>query len=559
VLVLGGGPVGLGAAVELARFGVPSVVLERRTQTSRHPKTRNLNTRTMEIARGWGQAVYQRLRAIDIPPGWKSPIRFLTTLTGEQAGQLESLGFLGPGQEISPALPVMSSQDLVEKILWDAAHATGLADLRFGHQVTRVLPGEEPALEVIHPSGETYTIRGSALVAADGADSLVREQLGIALDGKREVNHFVNCYFRADLEPHLGDRTGVLLYVGGAEAAGVFQPLDAHGRWLAQLPVPRHEWESDTHAAEWCARWIRAGAGVADLDVEVLAVGRWQMNATVADRLVVDRVVLCGDAAHQFPPTGGLGVNTGLQGMHNAIWKLAWCVRGIADQSLLDTYDVERRPPTKTAVEQSMANYHNLVRIAASMMYGLDSGLSPQEAIKAAHRYGNHLGVELGTRYDSAAVIPDGTAPPRVDDPYADYAPSATPGCRAPHAWLGRGDGRLSALDLFGPRFTLLTTTEGRSWLEAVSALRNGVPLTAFAIGSPGLEDDTGAFTALYGIEPTGAVLVRPDGHVAWRVPAAADDPAAELDAVLARLLGRSQPSGSPGQRTGETRRSPSP
>ncbi|SDR15692.1 putative polyketide hydroxylase [Thermostaphylospora chromogena] len=556
MLVLGGGPVGLAAAVELARFGVPSVVLEQRARTSRHPKTRNLNTRTMEIARGWGHAVYQRLRAIDTPPGWKSPIRFLDTLTGEEAGQIESSGFLGPGPEISPALPVMSSQDLVEKILWDTALASGLVDLRFGHRVTRVLPGEEPALEAVHPSGETYTIRGSALVAADGADSLVREQLGIALDGEREVNHFVNCYFRADLESHIGDRTGVLLYVGGAEAAGVFQPLDARGRWLAQIPVPRHEWESGAHTAEWCTRWIRAGAGVADLDVEVLAVGRWRMNATVADRLVVDRVVLCGDAAHQFPPTGGLGVNTGLQGMHNAMWKLAWCVRGIADRSLLDTYDTERRPPAKAAVEQSLANFRNVVRIAASMMYGLDSGLSPQEAIKAAHRYGNHLGVELGTRYDSAAVIPDGTAPPQVDDPYADYAPSAAPGCRAPHVWLGRGDGRLSTLDLFGPCFTLLTTVEGRSWLEAVAA-RTGVPLAAFAVGSPGLEDDAGAFTALYGVEPAGAVLVRPDGHVAWRAPVAAADPAAELDAVLARLLGRSRPPEGP-EATGETGRSPS-
>jgi putative polyketide hydroxylase len=545
-LVLGGGPVGLAAAIELARFGVRSVVLEQRSTTSWHPKTRNFNTRTMEIALGWGRDVYLRLRGIDIPPGWKSPIRFFDTLTGTQVGQLEAAGFLGPGRDVSPALPVMSSQDVIEGILWDAALATGMVDLRFGHRVTRVLSGwrledTEVSLEVV-AQGAGYTISGNALVAADGVDSIVREQLGIGLDGERAVHHFLNCYFRADIEAHLSGRGGVLLYAGGGQSAGIFQPLDARGRWLCQIPLSRDDWEARGHSAEWCARWIRAGAGVPDLDVDVRDIGYWRMNATIAERLVAGRVVLCGDAAHQFPPTGGLGVNTGVQGMHNVIWKLVLGLRGAADWSLLDTYDIERRPPAKATTEQSLANFHNLVRIAAATLYGVDQQLSPEDAIRATHRYGNHLGVEFGTAYTSAAVVPDGTTPPTVDDSYADYRQSATPGCRAPHVWLGRGDDRLSTLDLFGPRFTLLTTLDGHAWRRAatIAAEQHGLPVATFAVGAPGIEDDDEAFTSRYGIGATGAVLVRPDGYVAWRCPTASDDAEGVLSPVLTQILGRS-------------------
>src|SRR5262249_3434378 len=138
---LGAGPVGLGAALELARFGVPSILVEKHDRTSWHPKTRNFNTRTMEIARGWGAAVYKRLRSIDTPPGWKSPIRFLSTATGQEFGKIESKGFEGPGPSVSPCEPVMSSQELIEEILLEAVRACRLVDVRFATEATRLLSG----------------------------------------------------------------------------------------------------------------------------------------------------------------------------------------------------------------------------------------------------------------------------------------------------------------------------------------------------------------------------------------------------------------------------------
>src|SRR5215471_17722691 len=145
IIVLGAGPVGLGAALELARFGVRSRLIEKHTATSWHPKTRNLNTRTMEIARAWGPAVHKRLRSIDAPDGWKSPIRFLRTATGEQFGMIESKGFEGPGPDVSPAQPIMSSQELIEQILLDAVRASGLVEVRFATEATRLVRGGDEA------------------------------------------------------------------------------------------------------------------------------------------------------------------------------------------------------------------------------------------------------------------------------------------------------------------------------------------------------------------------------------------------------------------------------
>ena len=546
VIIVGGGPVGLAAALELANFNVPSVVLEQHDSTSWHPKTRNFNTRTMEIARGWGPLVYQRLRAIDTPPGWKSPIRFFDTVVGTQFGQIETHGFEGPGPDVSPALPVMSSQELIEAILRDAADATGLVDLRFGHQVTEVVSGSrdadaEAAVKVhVRQTSETYTLSGEALVAADGVDSLVRQQLGIALEGEQGINYFVNCYFCSGIEHYVADRKGVLLFVANPGAAGVLQPLDARGRWLCQIAVPPDQWSRDLWSTDRVQQWVRGAVGVPDLDVEVRSVGLWRMNVTVAERLAAGRVVLCGDAAHQFPPTGGLGVNTGLQGMHNAMWKLALCVRGAAGWSLLDTYNAERRAPALRTARQSLENHRNVGRIAAAAYNPAHSDMETNEIIRESRHYGNHLGVEFGTMYDSAAVISDGTEPPGVEDSYSDYAPSATPGCRAPHLWLGSDAEQVSTVDLFGAGFTVLTGPAGDVWRktagEASRALR--VPIAGYMIGSPGLADHDDVFLEQYGISRDGAVLVRPDGYVAWRSATGHADGAPLMDAV-ARILAR--------------------
>jgi hypothetical protein len=225
--------------------------------------------------------------------------------------------------------------------------------------------------------------------------------------------------------------------------------------------------------------------------------------------------------------------------MHNAMWKLAGCVKGQAGWSLLETYDGERRSIARQITQQSLQNSINVARITAAAATGGESGLGTEEIVAESRRYGNHLGIEFGAWYQSRAVVSDGSRPPEVADGYSDYVQSATPGCRAPHVWLGEAESRLSTLDLFGSSFTLLAAPEAGAWCAAAarSAAALGVRVDCYRIGAPGLED-RGGFNSAYGIEGDGAVLVRPDGHVAWRsrsAPVNGNEVRQALEQILAR------------------------
>jgi 2,4-dichlorophenol 6-monooxygenase len=273
------------------------------------------------------------------------------------------------------------------------------------------------------------------------------------------------------------------------------------------------------------------------------------MTSLVADRYGAGRVFLVGDSAHRFPPAGGLGLNTGVQDAHNLAWKLAWVDGGRADAALLDTYETERRPIAQRNAEQSFVNAMKILeaavalgleeadveaasaRLAASL--ATDAGRAELRGIVEAQRdHFDMLGMQLGFSYEEGAIVPDGAAPPAPANPVSDFVPTGRPGARLPHAWIGE---RRSLLDLLATdRCTLIVGRDGAAWLDATdpSAMRILVEGRDFV-------DVDGAWGRVAGMATDGAILVRPDQHVAWRAAGGVADPRAALAAALRRVSGR--------------------
>jgi hypothetical protein len=271
------------------------------------------------------------------------------------------------------------------------------------------------------------------------------------------------------------------------------------------------------------------------VDIELLSFRPWSVAATVATKLRAGRVVLAGDAAHQIPPYGGIGMNTGVQDVQGLVWRLAAAVKGWGSDELLDSYNSERREVAGRVCEFAKANMAHVAGI---------SSLLSADRVQESKEYGNWNGLDLGVHYEQGALVPDGTSRPLINE-VTDYMPSARPGGRAPHRWLRNSQGdRLSTIDLFGQEFVLFTAGSGDAWHAAAAEIteRRGVPVRAVDV-APGAEFtvEAGDFAEAFGIGEDGAVLVRPDGHVAFRAPSAEVDPVRTLNHVFDVIFNGSQ------------------
>ncbi|MDJ0346942.1 FAD-dependent monooxygenase [Streptomyces sp. H10-C2] len=515
VLVVGGSMVGLSAALFLSHQGFPPLVVERHRTVSVQPRAQAASPRTMEILRAL--QLEADVRAAETPNAQYGNIMQVESLAGPELGWFDG-PFPADPQGVSATGWTLIGQDRLEPVIKRRAEELG-ADIRFGTEMVSYTQDEEGVTARIRSveTGEEHDVRADYLFAADGNRSPIREGLGIKAEGPGAFGRQLIMIFHADLTALVAGREFFLCFVKNADVHGVLGQLDPHThRWCLAVSLLPDESAAD-YTDDRCLALIRAAVGVPDLDVEVESGQDWEIAAKVAERFRHERVFLAGDAAHVMPPTGGFGGNMGIQDAHNLAWKLALVLRGLARPSLLDSYEPERLPVAEFTVEQGVIRY--------LQRNGLD------EEIAARHR--PEPTVLFGQRYRSVAVLadPDGDDDGAVfEDP---HQATGRPGTRAPHFMIDRPGGSPVPLhDLIAHDFVLLAsdaTDDGRAWLAAAPPLaaRSGIGVLAQPAG-PG-------FTTSYGVGEGGAVLVRPDGFIAWRSRGRAADPAAVLADALSR------------------------
>lgn len=528
---------GLYTSILLSHHGVPSLLVERHTGTSLYPKARLINTRTMEIFRQCGMEL--AVREISLPPEQSRHAIWARTLVGEEL-QRRTFDTVTPdlSEGVSPTFGCTTSQEVLEPALLRCARQFNLGQVRFSSELTTFIQDGSgiSATLLDREQGEQMQVRAQYLIGADGAHSCVREVLGIPMVGPGEMGHTMNILFQTDLSHRVAGRSINLAFIQHPDAPGVLLAIDGVHRWVFQaFYSPAAGQRAEDFIPERCMALVRTAVGVPDLPVEVLRAAPWTSAARVATRFREGRVFLAGDAAHEMPPAGGFGMNTGMQDVHNLAWKLAAVLTRWAEPALLETYEREREPVVRWTTDQTLRNLASIRRIGTG---ATEKDTSMQEGRR---EFFHEQGLIFGATYELATVLPDGTAPPEVANPVTDYAPTAHPGCRAPHVWLERAGHRLSTLDLFGTGLVLLAGRTGTSWCQAAAEVAHArrAPLYAFTVGPEGdLVDPEGSWATTYGVEQEGAVLVRPDGHVAWRCRSGSTNPAQVLQRVLTSVLG---------------------
>jgi len=524
VLVIGGGPVGLGMGLELAWLGLDSMVVDQGDGSVEHPRTGLIAVRTMELFRRWGLA--QRIRDAGFPEDYELSMVFCTSLNGHLLAREPYPSMRDtPTPPETPEKKQRCPQSWMQPVLCEAALASERIDLRLRHRFDGFEQDETGVTSRLTDlrSGRTLTVRSDYVVACDGATSGVRQSLGIEMPG-RLLSYSVNVLIRAPglLQSHIMGQAERYLFVGTEGTWGNLTVIDGDATW--RLTVLGSEEKLDL--ARFDARhWVQRAFGRDDIEFEVLSVMPWRRSETLADRFRDRRVLLAGDAVHTTSPTGGMGMNTGMQEVLDLGWKLKGAIEGWAGERLLDSYGIERRPIAARNLAFSTRNFNAWKDVPDPRAMCDDTAegarvreLTGQRLAESTRVEWESLGLQIGHRYDDSPIcVPDGS-PPTPDD-HSIYVPTARPGSRAPHAWLPVGR---STLDLFGPGFTLLIfdpKLSGSALQDA--AARCGLPLQVERISDPEIAN-------LY---ESNFVLVRPDGHVGWRGDAI-DSPDRIVDTV---------------------------
>lgn len=529
VVIVGGGPVGLTLALDLAWQGIPCTLIEQSDGSVTNAKFVDINMRTMEFCRRWGIA--EEIRDKGFNKDYPQDLVFVTSLTGHLLGRLRLPSFAELRAPPTAAERIARCpQTIFDPIVRRVAESMPGVTLRYGARCDGVTQDTNgvTALVTNMATRQQERIRAAYLACCQGAASSLRDELGVGFNGEGTLSYSTNITFRSESLLRLHDK-----------GPGFYTAIGPEGRWASMLALDgRDTWRLHSVEKVDGSAAIRRFVGC-DFDYEIVTALTWQRRELVADQYQVGRVFFLGDAAHQLSPSGGFGLNTGIGDVTNLSWKLAAVLTGWGSPKLLASYDIERRPVGKRTARTATHLFRTLQQDpppGPAILADGPEGDAVREVVRArvaAMLARSNCGYDYGARYEDAGlqlgyfyegspvIVPDGTPAP-IDDP-RNYSPIARPGSRAPHFWL---DENRSVLDLFGHGFTLLRlgrTPPSADRFEAAAA-RLGVPLRTHSLPHEHL-------LALYNQR---LALVRPDGHIAWR----GDEAPKNCDAVLNTVRG---------------------
>jgi len=581
VLIVGGGGAGLTASMLLAGQGVGHLLVSARPHPSDLPKAHVLNQRAMEVLEdaGVAGAIAQR----STPAAQMAATAYYAGLAGpdpdygRRLARLECWGAGGTDEQWSAASSwrqLNLPQIRLEPLLKARAEELSPGRIRFGHELTGLEQDSEGVRAAIrdHAAGRSYVVGCQYLLGADGGRR-VAGLAGLEYDGLGVVTQTATLHVSADFSPWAKDPDVLIRWIFSPQAGVlvVMVPMgpDRWGppseEWVIHLNYPADDPRAQSDAQVEAD--ARQALGLPDAPMKIHKITRWSVEAVMASAFRAGRVFLLGDAAHRHPPTGGLGLTSAIHDAQNLCWKLALVLRGHASPALLDTYDAERRPADERNAQRSLENALNHFAVGAALGVSPDNTPGqnmtqlrrmwsgrPEDAghrsavlraIRAQSMEFSELNVEYGYCYQSAAIIPDGSAAPEPAGDIRVYQPGTRPGAPLPHAWIDDENGhRRPIKDLVAPgRFLLIAGEDGHPWCEAAHQLaaQTGIPLDALRIGhlDGDLYDPRCTWQRHRQITSHGAILVRPDRFIAWRHQTATSDPHAALADPLSQILAR--------------------
>lgn len=511
ILIAGAGPVGLSLALELAYRGIRCLIVERSDGSVDFPTTNLANTRTCEHLRRWGIADKMRYRS-GYPTDYPRNYLFVTRITGWEIARFNhpANGDRDSRSPYSPEGRLWISKPYFDPVLHEYVRSLPAVELRYNTAFESFQQDDQKvSCNIIDAkTGREECVEAGYLVGCDGGRSDIRRALGIEYEGVFAQGMNVAVLFRSPLLEHTPHGPAVQYQIINSQINGAIAAVDGKELWRLNIRNMKEEQLESLNAPEK----LRVALGDR-VPFDLLAVRPWTGHCVVAQRYQQGRVFLAGDAAHLNWPAGGFGMNTGIGDAVDIGWKLAAVLQGWGGAHLLDSYTAERKPIAMINVNEAAemrASFDHQTPFAPKIEEDSEEGTRLREKARAAimrtrakEFQHDSAGIELGYRYENSPIcIADGTPPPPLD--HGHYVPSTWPGSRAPHVWLK--DGR-STLDLFGKGFILVAFTEGPTSSFTDAAQRAGVPLEVIGIDDKQLRE----------IYERNFVLVRPDGHVAWR------------------------------------------